>query len=258
MMKKFRSVSLVLVVITLLVTFSRPVGAQESEYGIRLRRDFGYGAGSNVRGTFSVSLGGDESQVAAVEFLIDGEVMAKVESAPFRFQFHTDDYGFGVHQLSARVFLHDGRVEITPTTGLNFVTPDDERSGMVTIFGGLFGAIVIGLLIFWLVQKLVLKRKPGSSHQPDGAKNYGLLGAAICPKCGRPFPRHIWGVNLLAGKLDRCEHCGKWSMTTRATLEELKAAEARDVQSLQGDKEHLPPKRDDKDALDDTRYMDGL
>jgi uncharacterized membrane protein YeaQ/YmgE (transglycosylase-associated protein family) len=106
--------------------------------------------------------------------------------------------------LSARVFLQDGRVEATPATWLNFVTPEDERGSLVTIFGGLIGAIVLGLLIFWLVQTLVLKRKQGSS-----AKNYGLLGAAICPKCCRPFPRHIWGVNMLVGKLDRCEHCGK-------------------------------------------------
>jgi hypothetical protein len=57
-----------------LVVHTLPVSAQEGEYGIRLRRDFGYGAGSNVRGTFTISLSGDESQVTSVAFLIDGEV----------------------------------------------------------------------------------------------------------------------------------------------------------------------------------------
>ena len=251
-MKNFRLRTFVSM-IALILILAQPASAQEGEYGIHLRRDFGYGAGSNIRGTFTISLSGEESQVAAVEFLIDGDVMARVESTPFQFQFHTDDYGFGVHRLSARVFLKDGRVETTPTTGWNFVTPEDERGSLVTIFGGLFGAMALGLLIFCCVQKLVLKRKPGSS-----AKNYRLLGATICPKCSRPFPRHIWGLNMVVGKFDRCEHCGKWSMTRRATPDELRAVEEKEMSTQPASEGEIPRGQAGKDILDDSRFMDEI
>lgn len=248
--------SLILLMCLILIAVTVPVNAQESEYGISLRRDFGYGAGSNVRGTFTVSLAGDESPVAAVEFLIDGRVMAKVESAPFRYTFHTDDHGVGVHRLSARVFLQDGREVTTQAVSLNFVTPEEEGRNLVLIFGGIGGAVILGLMIFWLVQVLVIKKKPGGTFRPGETGQYGLLGGTVCPKCGRAFPRHIWGINLGVGKLDRCEHCGKWSMTTRATPEELSAAEAAEMSALQASEEDIPQRREIKDILEETRYID--
>lgn len=252
-MKSIRLLTIGLILVALLLLLAEPASAQEGDFGIRLRRDFGYGAGSNVRGTFTISLEGDESQVAAVEFLIDGKVMARVESAPFHLQFHTDDYGFGMHELSAQVFLQDGRIETTASSWLNFVTPEDERGSITMIFGGLIGAMALGLLIFWLVQRFIFKRKPGSS-----ANNYGLLGAAICPKCGRPFSRHIWGLNMVTGKLDRCEHCGKWSMTRRATAQELRAVEAAEASVQPSSEQVISRGQVDKNALDDSRYMDKL
>ena len=240
----------------LLVAFTRPVFAQEDDFGIRLRRDFGYGAGSNVRGTFTVSLTGDESQVASVAFLIDDELMALVEIAPFRFQFHTDDYGFGRHRLSARVTLHDGRVLNTAFVGMNFLSPEEERSSIVTLFVGLGGVLVLGLVIYALVQALVFKRKPSHHGGTGEVRQYGVLGGTICPKCGRAFPRHIWGINLGVGKFDRCEHCGKCSMTTRATPEQLREAELAEAETQQ-------PEFDDangadlvRDPLEDTRFFD--
>lgn len=239
-----------------LVVLILPVSAQENEFGIRLRRDFGYGAGSNVRGTFTISLSGDESQVDTIVFLIDGAVMATVEEAPFRFQFHTDTYGFGVHQLSAQVFLLDGSMVSTRSVGMNFISPDKERGSLTTLFIGIGGALILALVIFGLVQFLVFKRKPGRAIQPGEARQYGLLGGAICPKCGRAFPRHIWGINLGVGKFDRCEHCGKWSLTTRATPEALRAAEAAELESQHADQEAGTVQGQVKDVLEDTRYLD--
>jgi hypothetical protein len=228
------------------------------DYDIQLNRDFGYGAGSNVRGTFTISLSGDESQVASVVFLIDGEEMATIEKAPFRFQFHTDNYGFGVHQLSARVFLLDGSVANTHSVGLNFISPEEERGSMTTLFIGIGGALVLALVIFGLVQFLVFKRKPWRTSQPGKARQYGLLGGAICPKCGRGFPRHVWGINLVVGKLDRCEYCGKWSMTVRATPEALRAAEAAELKAQQADQGAETFQGQVKDILEDTRYIDEI
>ena len=56
---------------------------------------------------------------------------------------------------------------------------------------------------------------------------YGISGGAVCPRCAKPFSRSIWAPNLIAGKLDKCPHCGKWSLVRRATPAELQAAEAR-------------------------------
>lgn len=256
-MKKFCYLYLILVITILSLVLSRPVSAQESDYGIRLRRDFGYGAGNNVRGTFTISLVGDESQVASVEFLIDDDVMAAIDQPPFRYQFHTDTYGFGGHELGARVFLQDGQVELTKTTQLIFVTPEEEQGSLIWIFGGLAGAIILGLVIFFIVQALVIKKKPSSGSQP-GEGSYGVLGAAICPRCGRAFQRHVWGINLVVGKFDRCEHCGKWSLARRANPEEIRAAEAKVPDTQAAGALDAKPVRELKDALDDTQYMDEL
>jgi hypothetical protein len=235
-----------------------PVGAQEEAYTVHLRRDFGYGAGSNVRGTFSISITGDESQVVSVEFLIDGQVMATLDQPPFRFQFHTDSYGFGEHYLSARVHLQDGRIETTPERRLNFVTPGDERGGVVGIVVGVGGAILFSLLVYALVQMRFSKGKPKTAFQPGQERSYGMFGGTICPKCGRPFPRHWWGLNMVAGRLDRCEHCGKWSMTTRAAPEALRAAEAAEVDQQPTAQPDASVQRGDADRLEDTKFFDEI
>jgi hypothetical protein len=249
---------LTLLAICLLAMVPQPVSAQSDEFGIRLRRDFGYGAGSNVRGTFTVSLAGDEARVEAVDFLIDGEVMATVTHAPFRFQFHTDRYGFGPHHLAARVYLQDGTMEDTPAVRLNFISPEDERSNSTALFVAIGGAIVLGMVVFGLIQWLVVSKTPKQVIQHGEPRQYGLLGGTICPKCGRAFPRHIWGINLGVGKFDRCEHCGKWSMTTRAAPEALRAAETADLEAQQADQEAGTIHGQVKDALEDTRYMDEI
>lgn len=56
--------------------------------------------------------------------------------------------------------------------------------------------------------------------------SYGLLGAAVCRRCGKPFGRRWWAPNVLVGKLQRCPHCGAWSIVRRATPEELARAES--------------------------------
>ena len=49
--------------------------AQDSTYAVHLRRDFGYGMGSDIQGTFTIRLLGDEEQVDRVTFFIDDEVL---------------------------------------------------------------------------------------------------------------------------------------------------------------------------------------
>ena len=248
-----------LLILTLLGGVVLPAQAQTEGYSIHLTRNFGYGGGVNVRGTFTISLVGDETQVEKVNFLLDGSSMAVVEEAPFSYQFHTDDYGFGMHLLTAEYTLTDGTTTLTPSLQYNFVSPEDERSQVTTIFVGIGGAILVTLLIIGVIQGVLLKGKR-QTHVPGEPRSYGMLGGTVCPKCGRPFPRHLWGIKLVVGRLDRCDNCGKWSMTHQASAEELAAAEAAERRDVMADQQvgEVQPVPKKKDGLDDSRYMDDI
>ncbi|MFN2304840.1 MAG: Ig-like domain-containing protein, partial [Anaerolineales bacterium] len=231
---------------------------QVDAYTINLRRNFGYGGGVNIRGTFTIHLVGDETKVQKVTFLIDDKEMASVDVEPFTYRFNTDDYGFGTHRLSAEVHLLDGSTQRTPESQYNFVSSEEVRRQVGTLVGGLVGVIVFIVVIIAAVQFLFHKKKRNQVRQPGETPNYGMLGGTICPKCGQPFPRHLWGVNLLVGRLDRCDHCGKWVMTVRATPAALKLAE----EAEQEDKTKVfnagQSNKELKDQLEDTKYIDQL
>lgn len=247
-----------LIFIVLLVTQSSVVFAQDESYSVHLARNFGYGGGVNIRGTFTISLIGDESAVSMVRFIIDGETMAEVITAPFSFKFQTDDYGFGYHDLWAEVELKEGFAVKTAVVQYNFVSPEEERKQVGGVLGSILGAIVITFLVVGLVQGYMLKRSRKGLHQPGEPRNYGMMGGTICPKCGRPFSRHLWGLNLMAGRLERCDNCGKWVMTTRATPAALQAAEDAEMAELAADEAVTMEVPDWDTSLDDTRYMDDI
>ena len=248
-----------LLVMTLLSAVVVPVIAQSEGYSIHLTRNFGYGGGINIRGTFTISLTGDETQVEKVNFLLDGSSMAVIDTAPFKFKFQTDDYSLGLHLLTAEYTLTDGTTTMTSSLQYNFVSQEEERKQMTTILVGIGGTVVVALLVVGLVQGAMLKGK-GKSHEPGEPRNYGMLGGTVCPKCGRPFPRHLWGIKLVVGRLDRCDNCGKWSMTHRASAAELAAAEAAERRDIAADQSvsEVDDKPDKKNALDDSRFMDDL
>jgi len=256
MKKKLLFSSILLVFI--FFSLAAPVHGQESEYAVHVRKNFGYAWGGKIRGTFTISLVGDETPVKSVTFLIDGETMTTDQEASFSYQFHTDDYGIGAHRLWAEVERQDGTMQTTPVVQYNFISSGEESEQIKIILVGSVGAIVVTLLIVGIVQALVIKRKNKPLRQPGEPRNYGLLGGTICPKCSRSFPRHIWGMNLLVGRLDRCENCGKWVMTTRATPAALQAAEAVEREELDADGEMSKIKTVEKDKLEDTRYIDDI
>ena len=236
----------------------QPAAAQEGDFTLHLRRDFGYGGGSNIRGTFTINLVGDDARVASVIFLIDGEEMAAVEAAPFRYQFHTDDYGFGTHRLTASVQLTDGGSQTTPALQYNFVSPGEQGEQVTTILVGIGGAIIIALALVALIQMLMTRGKPPSNALNAKPRSYGLLGATICPKCGRAYSRHIWGMNLVVGRLDRCTHCGKWAMTVRATPQAVRLAEEMEDGDVSEPVERPDLDAHDRKALDETKYFDDI
>ena len=256
MNRQAKYISSLLLVLCAVLIFAIPATAQTTGYSVHLNRDFGYGGGVNIRGTFTIRLVGDENAVQEVTFLIDGKAMTTIRTAPFKFQFHTDDYGFGMHSLSAEYTLRDGTTGKTEALDYNFVSPEAERKQVGTILGGVGIAILVTLLIVALIQGLVLKGNKKHLHQPGEPRQYGVLGGAVCPNCGRPFPRHWWGIKLLVGRLDRCDNCGKWVMTHRATPDELAAGELQEKQEIKADQNIPDLKQDEKDDLENSRYID--
>lgn len=186
--------------------------SQESELRLRLRRDFGYGAGAQIRGRFSMLV--DEIDgLERVEFLIDDEVIGNDNEAPFRLQFETGGYELGWHTLHAVGYTADGRELASNAFQRQFVT--GSASTYIVV------GVVVLILGFRFVSHLVTRQKGTEQKR----RVYGMYGGAICPRCGRPFSRHWWAPNLIAGKLDRCPHCGKWHFSTRATPQMLASAE---------------------------------
>ena len=238
--------------------FSQSVNAQEDGFRIHLRRDFGFGFGSQIRGTFTVSLVGDEQAVQEVTFLIDDQVMTTVKEAPFKYRFNTDDYGYGIHAIWANVILVDGSVVETPILKYDFINPSEEGKHIRNTLLGIGGVIIVSLLIVGAVQTFLMKGNKKHTHQAGEPRSYGMLGGTICPKCGRPFPRHIWGMNLVVGRLDRCENCGKWVMTVRATPAALKAAEEEEREEALAEKELPEVREEHKDLLEESKFIDDL
>jgi hypothetical protein len=254
-----RKLFIFLIVVIILGSVSTPVvRAQEEEYRVHVRKEFGYNWGADIQGRFSVRLLGDETQVEQVGFFIDDTLLDTVKSAPFRVQFHTDDFADGVHRLFAEVQLKDGRNITTSALTYHFLDPQDANQDVGRIFLYIGGALLGTLLIVGLLQVVLLKSRDTRSHQPGEPRQYGLLGGTICPKCGRPFSRHIWGMNLVVGRLDRCKNCGKWVMTVRATPAALKAAEEAEWQAYEEEQAQAINPPDLDQDLDDTRYFDHL
>jgi hypothetical protein len=182
-----------------LVLLTLPAAAQEdAPVELRLRRDFGYGSGLQMQGRFSMRVTAPET-VERVEFLLDGEVIGEDAEAPFVLQFNTGTYADGWHTM--QVIGHTAGDESLPSNTIRreFVP---ARSANLAAIG--IVAVVLGIVAL----RFFLTRS-------DSGTNYGLIGGTLCPHCGRPFAYHAWALNLLAGRLDRCRHCGKWSFTQR-------------------------------------------
>ena len=64
---------------------------------------------------------------------------------------------------------------------------------------------------------------------------------------------------MLTGKLDRCPHCGKWSVVRRATPAELSAAEAAELAAAKAEQAETPGLSEEerlRQELEDSRYQD--
>lgn len=240
-MKRFVSVA----VIVLAFNFAQSVFAQ-SELVLGINRDFGYGGFDNkIQGLFTLTATGSDD-LASVDFYIDEELIGSASQSPFRLQFSTNGYSPGEHRFHATGHLSSGAEVQSNEIVRVFLTKDESINSAVGFVFPLIGFILIVMIAAAVIPALLGKK--------EKVGEYGFLGGTVCPKCGMPFSLRIMGINWLGGKLQRCPHCGKWSVVRRASPEALAASEAR----WRGEDQSSNPSDSDKERtrrqIDDSRY----
>ena len=243
---------LIVLLLGMLVGMGTAVAQTDNELDLGLSRDFGTGIGNNIQGTFSFHVSGPED-LASVSFYIDDQIVGEDSGPPFRLQFKTDNYPLGVHTLHATGLTQDGRELTSNSLSRNFIS--GSTAGRTTLY------IVIPIIIIaiggWLLSSWIANQ--GHKSEGQSAINvHGPFGGTICPKCNKPFARHIWGLNLVVGKYDRCPHCGKWSLVRAmhpdvldAAVEAMQQAETRQSQAKPDDTDDEGRRRK---RLDDSKF----
>ncbi len=216
-----------------------PASAQDVEYRVQTRRDFGYGNGSDVRGSFSLTIYGDQGNIQSVTYLLDGKEMAAAGEPPYKFSFNTGSYPSGPHAISAVVSTRDGRKVTTPEVRLNFLSAEQESQSMQRIFIPLLGGIFVIMLV-GVAAQYFMTRRDQSYHTPGAPRRYGLKGGTICPRCGRAYAIHFFSINLIGGVFDRCDYCGKWAFVRARSRAELDAAVHAEIAAAHASESSLP------------------
>lgn len=215
----------------------------QDELTLRLRKNYGYAAGNQIQGRFTVEASGP-ANISRVLFFLNDAPIGEVDTPPFALAFDTGGFDPGPMTLSAQAFTDDGRSLTASPLQREIVTADEVNSlvtGMLLRLGlPLLLLFVVGIgLVSWL------GTRKGETGVPNANK---WPGATICPKCERPFSLHVWKLNLGLSALDRCPHCGKWVRVRRVTQEAIDAALAEDTPVV-------TPAVDFEKQLEDSRYV---
>lgn len=246
-----------LLLIILLLTRDQGSRLQEEELQISLKRDWGYSSGTGkIQGTFSIRSSGPDD-LSRVVFYLDNQILGEVSEPPFNLRFKTDDYPLGVHQIHVSGFTDAGAESSSNVIRVEFVPAGEGWEFAMNIILPI-GVIILIAMGLSVGIPLITGRGKKEELPPGAPRNYGYYGGAICPKCDRPFSRHIYGLNLGTHKFDRCPNCGKWSLVRRASKEDLDAAEAAEIEASQAGM--FTPEVSEEDQLrqqlDDSRYED--
>ena len=248
---------LALALVALLAVPFAASAQDEAPLALSLSRDFGYSSGTGkIQGRFSMKADGPDD-LARVTFFIDGQPMGEDSSPPFRLQFETDSYPLGVHTLSAVGTTSDGRELVSNEQKREFVSASSgwEAAGQILLPILLVVGLAIGAAF---LAPLLLHRGKKVSLAPGASRSYSPFGGTICPKCQRPFGMHLYGLNIVVGKFDRCPYCGKWSIVRHMPMAMLQTAEAAELEraatSVQA------PQASDEERLakdlENSRYQD--
>jgi len=257
MIQKYMKHLILSCVVILLMLAVTPVLAQQQEpYSVGVKRVIGYNSGDQIRGTINMFVNGPADNIQSVKFMIDDKLVAEINQAPFTISFITTDYATGYHDLSATVLTKDGQT-YTPSVRMQFASAEQESSGIVRIVGPLLGVVAVVLLGGVAIQVLFFRGK--FKNMPPGTeRNYGISGGTICPRCKRPYALHIWAINLIGSKFDRCDFCGKWASVRPLSIEKLRAAERAELESFSAPSPIAEKSEEEKlrEMLDKSKYSD--
>ena len=242
-MKKTQVLIGLLLVLALVFVFSEVRAQTESGWVLRLTRNFGYGSGSDIQGTMTLSLDGDLTPVVRVVYYIDDNAMDVVTQSPFKLSFSTNDYEPGVHKIRAVISTADGKLASAGPIVYNFLSAAESGKKTTNILVAVIGISLGSMAVSWLISS----RQKGSTTTTGG-----MHGIAVCNRCGKSFSRSFFGMNLVVGKFERCPHCGKWQLTRRASPLEIEWAN-EDARSEQAEVAVEKPKKDD---LDESKFID--
>jgi DNA-directed RNA polymerase subunit RPC12/RpoP len=195
---------------------------------------------------------GGPANLERVEFYIDETKIGEVARAPFNLQFVTDNYPLGVHSLSAVGFTSDGQRLESKKISATFVSPSEGTSAALGIIIPIL-VLVFGAMLLAAIVPILTGRR--AKNLPPGAARQYTLGGAICPKCSRPFGMHIYGINLLTRKLDRCPYCGHWGLVGRASPDQLRAAEQAELANAAGQVQATSEEEKLRKELDDSKFQ---
>ena len=227
------------------------VGAEaqtpSSGLGLRISKIFGFDLAGRIQGAFRLTASGHDD-LERVRFVIDGDTLGEVTAPPFSLSFDTTSYALGRHVLAAIGTTSSGRSLESPPVTVEFVSSDSAFGSMMQIIGPVL-VIALGVSVLTIVVPLIGGGRV--AHRPG---EYGIAGGAVCPKCDLSFSRHFIAPSFLGYRLERCPHCGKWSLAARAKAQDLVAAEAS--LQAQADATPAPPNGEDsmRRMIDESRF----
>jgi DNA-directed RNA polymerase subunit RPC12/RpoP len=246
-------ISLLVVLLCLVVA---PAHAQRDDaLTLSVAKSFGYAWRGEMQGLFTLKASGP-TDLARVTFLLDGQPLGETNAPPFTLQFATDDYPLGSHTLSVMGVTTDGRTLRSDEIHATFVSSERGWQVGLSVAGPLI-ALVLGFVLIVTVASLKSDRAQKAAA-PGTPRRYGFLGGAVCPKCGRPFSLHAYGLNVVTRHYDRCPYCGKWSMVRAASRAELRAAEEAEAVAAVTDADVSALNAEDelRRGLENSRYVD--
>src|SRR5271157_369030 len=114
-----RVIGCLLISCLLLLSYAAIAATAKPSLAVSFYRNNGYSMGNDINGLFTINTE-VSSNVSHVEFYLDNELQQNTTSAPFKWQFDTNNYTLGLHTIKivAYDFLgEDATVERQP----NFV-----------------------------------------------------------------------------------------------------------------------------------------
>jgi Bacterial Ig domain len=230
---------------------------QGTRLSLNLSRNFGYSSGSGrIQGQFTLKASGP-ANLQRVEFYIDDQQIGEATQSPFSISFNTGSYSPAQHSLSATGYTSDGQELHSNVINAQFITSEQANQSTLRIILPIL-VVVLGAILLSALIPMLSRRGKTESLAPGAQRNYGMMGGTICPKCRRPFSIQFWGINMLAGKLNRCPYCGRWSIVRRQSIAELRAAEQAELDQSSSVEVPSPLSEEEKlrKELDNSKYQD--